>query len=273
VTSRVTPSHEYSSERNFQVVIVIAAIFFTIIIIDAIAIEIANERKQSSGPGWQAGERLCVPRSHGRLCTFDMPHRSLETQHRYLGYLSDVYARLYRRRATRLAQARWKIVIARNLPMEDGERLNAADRLAQSLQVCLGDHAGALPLFEEVLAVSRPVDGNEDVNTLISMSNLASLHQKMGNHHLALPLFEEAFLAQQQKRRRRRRPKGKEAQDTLLTVNNLAMLHLRTERFSLSLPLAEKALAGRRRTLGNDHADTLELIHNLGLLRWHMANM
>jgi tetratricopeptide (TPR) repeat protein len=163
-----------------------------------------------------------------------------------------------------LARARWKI--ARNLPMEDGERLNAADRLAQSLQVCLGDHSGALPLFEEVLAVSRRVDGNEDVNTLISMSNLASLHQKMGNHHLALPLFEEALLAQQRKRN------GKEAQDTLLTLNNLAMLHLRTERFSLALPLAEKALAGRRRTLGNDHADTLESIHNLGLLRWHMAH-
>jgi hypothetical protein len=83
-----------------------------------------------------------------------------------------------------LARARWKI--SRDLPMEDGERLNAADRLAQSLQVCLGDHAGALPLFEEVLAVSRRVDGNNDVNTLISMSNLASLHQKMGNHQMGM---------------------------------------------------------------------------------------
>ena len=166
-----------------------------------------------------------------------------------------------------LARARWKIACDSDLPREDGERLNAADRLAQSLQVCLGDHAGALPLFEEVLAVSRRVDGNDDVNTLISMSNLASLHQKMGNHHLALPLFEEALAAQQQ-----RKPNGKEAQDTLLTVSNLAMLHLRTERFSSSLPLAEKALAGRRRTLGKEHADTLESIHNLGLLRWHMAH-
>jgi tetratricopeptide (TPR) repeat protein len=163
-----------------------------------------------------------------------------------------------------LARARWKI--SRDLPMEDGERLNAADRLAQSLQVCLGDHAGALPLFEEVLAVSRRVDGNNDVNTLISMSNLASLHQKMGNHHLALPLFEEALAAQQ------RKPNGNEAQDTLLTLSNLAMLHLRTNQFSLSLPMAERALAGRRRTLGKEHADTLESIHNLGLLRWHMSH-
>jgi len=163
-----------------------------------------------------------------------------------------------------LARARWKI--AHKLPLEDGERLNAADCLAQSLQVCLGDQAGALPLFEEVLAVSRCVDGNDDVNTVISMNNLASLHQKMGNHHLALPLFEEALSVQQ------RKPNGKNSQDTLLTVSNLAMLHLRTERFCLSLPLAKKALVGRRKTLGKEHADTLESIHNLGLLRWHISH-
>mmetsp|Transcript_2543 Transcript_2543/g.5424 ORF Transcript_2543/g.5424 Transcript_2543/m.5424 type:complete len:377 (-) Transcript_2543:462-1592(-) len=162
-----------------------------------------------------------------------------------------------------LAKARW--AIAENRSWKDGERLNAADRLAQALQVCLGDHAGALPLFEEVLVVSRKVDGDEDANTLISMSNLASLHQKMGNYHLALPLFEEALEAQQ-------RNIGHRAQDTLLTLNNLAMLHLRTERFSVALPLAEKALEGRRKTLGREHQDTLESIHNLGLLRWHMAH-
>jgi len=122
-----------------------------------------------------------------------------------------------------------------------------------------------LPLFEEVLRVSRKVDGDDDVNTLISMSNLAALHQKMGNHHLALPLFEEALEAQ-------RRTIGATAPDTLLTLNNLAMHHLRTERFSISLPLAEKALKYRRKTLGRNHADTLESIHNLGLLQWHMAH-
>jgi tetratricopeptide (TPR) repeat protein len=162
-----------------------------------------------------------------------------------------------------LARERWRIAEFRS--WEDGERLNAADRLAQALQVCLGDDSGALPLFEEVLKVSRKVDGNEDANTLVSIANLAALHQKMGNLHLALPLFEEALEAQ-------KRTIGHNAQDTLLTVNNLAMLHLRTERFSVALPFAEKALKNRRKTLGKHHADTLESIYNLGLLRWHMAH-
>merc|ERR1719162_216387 len=164
-----------------------------------------------------------------------------------------------------LARTQWEGVLARKLPPEDWERLNAADRFAQALLVCRGDHMGALPLFKEVLAVSRQVDGDDDVNTLISINNLASLYQKMGRHDLALPLFNEALAAQ-------RRTLGKDAADTLRTVSNLAMLLLRKEDFSLSLPLAEEALVTRRRTLGPSHVDTLESKHNLGLLRWHMAH-
>jgi tetratricopeptide (TPR) repeat protein len=162
-----------------------------------------------------------------------------------------------------LARARWEL--HRTQPDHDWQRLNAADSLASALQECAGDHAGALPLFQEVLAVSRRVDGDDDVNTLVSMNNLASLHQKMGNSELARPLFDEALDAQ-------RRTLGEEAPDTLRTISNLAMLHLRTESFSLALPLAEEVLAVRRRTLGKEHADTLASIHNLGLLRWHMAH-
>ena len=162
-----------------------------------------------------------------------------------------------------LARARWEL--HRTQPTHDWQRLNAADSLAAALQECAGDHTGALPLFQEVLAVSRQVDGDEDVNTLVSMSNLASLHQKMGNPELAQPLFDEALEAQ-------RRTLGEEAPDTLRTISNLAMLHLRTEHFSLALPLAEEVLEVRRRTLGKEHADTLASIQNLGLLRWHMAH-
>ena len=42
----------------------------------------------------------------------------------------------------------------------------------------------------------RQVDGNDDTNTLVSMNNLGSLHQKMGNYELALTLLEEALEAQ-----------------------------------------------------------------------------
>jgi hypothetical protein len=162
-----------------------------------------------------------------------------------------------------LAQARWKLYRTRDI--DDLQRLNAADGLASALQECAGDNTGALPLFQEVLAVSRRVDGNDDANTLVSMNNLAALHQKMGHHELARPLFEEALGVQQ-------RVLGKEAPDTLLTTSNLSMLHLRTGHFALALPLAEDTLAVRRRIRGEEHADTLLSKHNLGLLRWHMAH-
>lgn len=161
-----------------------------------------------------------------------------------------------------LARARWKLY--RTLSNQDWQRLNAADSLASALH-STGDHAGALPLFQEVLAVSRRIDGNDDINTLVSMNNLASLHQNMGNHGLARPLFEEALWAQ-------RRTLGNEAPDTLRTINNLAVLHLRIGNFTLSLPLAEEALAARQRTLGKEHVDTLISLDSLGLLRWHMAH-
>jgi len=162
-----------------------------------------------------------------------------------------------------LARARWKLHGKR--AANDWQRLNAADGLASALHDCAGDDAGALPLFQEVLATSRRVDGNDDADTLVSMNNLASLHQKMGNHELARPLFEEALGGQ-------RRTLGEESPDTLRTTSNLAMLYLRTGQFSLSVPLAEEALTVRRRTLGKEHADTLSSLQNLGLLRWHMAH-
>ena len=90
-----------------------------------------------------------------------------------------------------LAKARWELV--RDSPRHDWERLNAADRLASALQECALDNDGALVLFREVLEISREVAGDEDVNTLVSMNNLAPLHQKMEDYQSSLPLFKEAL--------------------------------------------------------------------------------
>mmetsp|Transcript_44051 Transcript_44051/g.92653 ORF Transcript_44051/g.92653 Transcript_44051/m.92653 type:complete len:337 (-) Transcript_44051:710-1720(-) len=162
-----------------------------------------------------------------------------------------------------LAQARWELV--QDAPRQDYERLNAADRLASALQECALDNDAALPLFQEVLEISREMDGNDDVNTLVSMNNLASLHQKIGNYDAALPLFQEALETQQ-------RIVGKNSSDTLRTMSNLAMLYLRTGEFDKALPLASESLQLREEVLGADHVDTLESLHNMGLLRWHMAH-
>lgn len=166
-----------------------------------------------------------------------------------------------------LAKARWELFEDHDdhEPRCDWERLNACDRYASALQECSLDNEGALPLFSEVLEISREVDGDEDENTLLSMNNLAALHQKMGNYQMALPLFEEALGTQ-------RRILGRDSPDALRTMSNLAILHLRTGNFDRALPLATESLKTRQRVLGVDHVDTLESVHNMGLLRWHMAH-
>ena len=71
--------------------------------------------------------------------------------------------------------------------MEDGGRMGAANNLGTALQES-SDYEGALPLFEECMAVHRRVRGGEHRNTLASIGNLADLHRVMGRHEQALEL-------------------------------------------------------------------------------------
>jgi tetratricopeptide (TPR) repeat protein len=150
-----------------------------------------------------------------------------------------------------LARARWELV--RGRAAEDVEWCHAAIDLATALWDAR-DFDGALPLFEEVLAVARRFNGDDHSDMLTSISNLASLHSSMDNHDLALPLYTEA-LAQ------RRRILGDEDP----TVHSDMGYH------DLALPLCEEALAGRRRVLGNAHPDTLSSIGNTALVRYDMG--
>jgi tetratricopeptide (TPR) repeat protein len=90
-----------------------------------------------------------------------------------------------------LARARWELV--RGRAVEDVERrAQAADDLARALQGA-GDFEGALPLFEEALAMERSIYDDDHLDPLTSIGNLAGLHCDMGNHDLALPLHTEAL--------------------------------------------------------------------------------
>jgi tetratricopeptide (TPR) repeat protein len=163
-----------------------------------------------------------------------------------------------------LARARWELV--RGRAAEDGERCQAADGLATALTDA-GDFEGALPLFEEALAVKRSIYGDDDtdfLDMLTSIGNLASLHCDMGNHDLALPLYTEALA-------KRRRLLGDAHPRTLNSISNLATLHSDMGNLDLALPLDEEALAGHRRVQGNAHPDTLDSIHNMGILRDDMG--
>jgi tetratricopeptide (TPR) repeat protein len=160
-----------------------------------------------------------------------------------------------------LARARWELV--RGRAAEDGERREAMSDLAIALQDA-GDFDGALPLFEEVLAVARSIYGDDHPGTLTSINNLANMHSDMGDHDLALPLHTEALAG-------RRRLLGDEDPDTLFSINNLAAMHSDMGNHGPALPLCEEALAGRRRVLGNAHPDTLSAISNMAIVRDRMG--
>ena len=161
-----------------------------------------------------------------------------------------------------LARAHWQE--ARGFPPEDEERLAAADRYGGAL-LAARDYAGALPLLEEVLAVSRQVDGDDDINTCVSMCNLAALLSDMGRPRRALPLLEEALATQ-------RRTLGGEHTDSVRTAGNLAVLHMDMGELQRSKPLMEQACATWRRVAGAEDVDTLTAVHNLAMLNWHMAH-
>jgi tetratricopeptide (TPR) repeat protein len=160
-----------------------------------------------------------------------------------------------------LARARWELV--RGRAAEDAERREAADNLARALHDA-GDFEGALPLFEEVLAVERRINGDDHPATLDCINNLAPLHSDMGNHDLALSMYSEALA-------KRRRLLGDEDPETLIVIGNLAAVHSDMGNLDLALPLHEEALAGRRRVLGNAHPHTLDNIYNMAGLRDDMG--
>lgn len=154
-----------------------------------------------------------------------------------------------------LARARWEGVKGR--PAADGERLHAANNLAVTLQQSTDDAAGARRLLEEVLAVRRRTRGNEDQDTLDSVTNLALHHSEAGNYALALALSEEALATT-------RRTVGTEHMEAGHAIISLAAVHALMRRHDLALPLHEEALGLRRRLLGPDHLDTMNSASKVG---------
>ena len=98
---------------------------------------------------------------------------------------------------------------------DNWERRDAMHMLALALQYCSHEHETALPLFEECLAVTRRVVGDEHPNTLAIIANLATVHCAMDNLEQALTLGNEAFVV-------RRRTLGRKHPDTLVSICNLA---------------------------------------------------
>ncbi len=121
-----------------------------------------------------------------------------------------------------------------------------------------GDYAGARRIEESLLEVQTCVLGEEHLDTLTAMGNLALTLWSQGDHAGARGI-EERVLAL------RTRVLGEEHPSTLTAMNNLAQTLWSQRDYSTARRLQERVLAVRTSLLGEEHLDTLSAMGNLAL--------
>jgi tetratricopeptide (TPR) repeat protein len=114
----------------------------------------------------------------------------------------------------------------------------------------------ALKLREEVLTLSRKVNGPEHVNTLGAMANLAASYANAGRREEALKLREDVLTLC-------RKVLGPEHPTTLSVMYDLADSYANAGRREEALKLREEVLTLYRKVLGPEHPETLGPMNDL----------
>ena len=122
-----------------------------------------------------------------------------------------------------------------------------------------GNYGRALPLYEDCLARSRRILGEDHPDSLASLNNVASVCLSIGEYDRALHLYEECLA-------KRSKILGEDHPSTLISLNHLAVSLLRLGKCARALPLYEDCLSRMKRVLGEDHSDTLASLCGLALL-------
>lgn len=129
-----------------------------------------------------------------------------------------------------------------------------------------GKYAEALKHFESALGKSRSLSGEDDSNTRVILSNLASLHRRLGRWELAQSIYEE-LLEKQTAILEPNHP------TRVTTLSSLALACYTLKQFDRSVELNREALAHRVETLGDDHPSTLRSRNNLGMALWKQGDL
>jgi tetratricopeptide (TPR) repeat protein len=155
-------------------------------------------------------------------------------------------------------QAHLRYLADRAAPRRDERAAGLCNELGYHLQM-IGDLAGARPYYEQALAITRQVPGEQHPSTAISLNNLGSLLQAQGDLAGARPYFEQALAITRQ-------VLGEQHPDTAQSLNNLGGLLQAQGDLAGAQPYLEQALAIRRQVLGEQHPDTAQSLNNLGSL-------
>lgn len=130
-----------------------------------------------------------------------------------------------------------------------------------SLYKQIGQPNKALPLYEEVLQLTRAKLGPEHPATLSAMNSLGEQFRAIRQADKAHMLHEEAF-------RVARERLGADHEDTLSYMNNLALDYQLSGQLEKFKQLIEECLKRCEATLGPEHPQTVLAKFNLALAYW-----
>ncbi|KAJ6484623.1 hypothetical protein C8R45DRAFT_1075104 [Mycena sanguinolenta] len=122
----------------------------------------------------------------------------------------------------------------------------------------VGRYAEAKELRIIEVEKQRKLYGEDGLNTLTAMNNLADTYRLIGQ-------FKEAEKLQVEVLEKRRRLLGEDNLDTVIAMHNLAATYHNLGRFEDAIKLKVIVLEKRKKLLGDDHPETLSAMYNLAL--------
>lgn len=128
-----------------------------------------------------------------------------------------------------------------------------------SVYTKLGLYESALPLLNQALETRRRVMGDEDPETLSSISAIAGLQLERGRFNLAEEQAGEVLEVQ-------RRVLGESHPDTLTSMRRLALAYSSQARYEEAEELLRQTLEAHRHVLGEEHSDTVRTMNSLAAM-------
>ncbi|KFY17491.1 hypothetical protein V492_00633, partial [Pseudogymnoascus sp. VKM F-4246] len=122
-----------------------------------------------------------------------------------------------------------------------------------------GESIRAEPILQEAIVIREKELGVDHLDTLTSVSNLASVLGSQGKYEGAESMIRRALDG-------RERELGVNHPDTLDSINNLALALWSQGKYEEAESMNRRALEERERELGVNHPDTLASVNNLALV-------
>ena len=145
------------------------------------------------------------------------------------------------------------------VPPEDEAKVAKAKLVLGDALWRAGRYGDAEPVLQEAVLALKGILGEDDEDTLWSMSSLAVVFKETGRKDKAEEMYMEVLAVQKV-------TLGEEHTKTLGTKGNLALLIHKTGRMGKAEEMYKEVLAMQKATLGEEHQETLRTTGNLANL-------